>query len=203
VDVAHRRTERGRLDFTFVVVGAALLVLSALPVDRHSVSAVERSTFRLLNDHTVLPFLVVWPVMQLGNFVAIPVTAVVAAAVRRWRLAVSILVGGVVAYLSAKQVKKIVPRGRPADLLSDVHIRGAAAQGRGYVSGHAAVVTLIAALAWPYLGKRGRVVAVAIAVLVCLARVYVAAHLPLDVVGGAALGLAVAGLVRLLMGRPA
>lgn len=191
------------MDSAFVVAGAALLVLSSLPVDEQTISAVERGTFRLLNDHTVLPFLVVWPVMQLGNFVAVPVTAAVAAAFRRWRLAAGILVGGVVTYLAAKQVKKIVPRGRPADLLSDVHIRGAAAQGRGYVSGHAAVVTLIAALAWPYLGKRGRILAVVFALFVCFARVYVAAHLPLDVVGGAALGLAVAGLVRLLMGRPA
>jgi undecaprenyl-diphosphatase len=39
--------------------------------------------------------------------------------------------------------------------------------------------------------------------LVCLARVYVGAHLPLDVVGGAALGLAIGGLVRLVLGRPA
>jgi membrane-associated phospholipid phosphatase len=33
--------------------------------------------------------------------------------------------------------------------------------------------------------------------------VYVGAHLPLDVVGGVGLGLAVAGVVRLLIGRPA
>ena len=39
--------------------------------------------------------------------------------------------------------------------------------------------------------------------VVCLARVHVGAHLPLDVVGGAGLGLAIAGGVRLLLGRPA
>jgi membrane-associated phospholipid phosphatase len=41
------------------------------------------------------------------------------------------------------------------------------------------------------------------AVFVCVARVYVGAHLPLDVVGGAALGLAAGTGVRLLFGRPA
>jgi membrane-associated phospholipid phosphatase len=37
---------------------------------------------------------------------------------------------------------------------------------------------------------------------VCLARVHVGAHLPLDVAGGAALGLAVGGAVRLALGHP-
>jgi undecaprenyl-diphosphatase len=38
---------------------------------------------------------------------------------------------------------------------------------------------------------------------VFLTRMYVGAHLPLDMVGGAALGLAVGALVRLLLGVPA
>jgi membrane-associated phospholipid phosphatase len=121
---------------------------------------------------------------------------------RPWRLAGGILLGGAAAYYLAKVVKTIVPRGRPAELLPDVHIRGAAAAGRGYISGHAAVVTLIATLAWPYLGRRTRIVVVVVVVAVGLARVYVSAHLPLDVVGGAALGLGIAGLVRLITGRP-
>ena len=113
------------------------------------------------------------------------------------------LAGGLATYYLAKVVKGIVERGRPSSVLTDVHIRGAASSGRGYVSGHAAVVTLLVVLAWPYLGRRGRIAAVAAAVFVCLARVYVGAHLPLDVVGGAALGLAVAGAVNLAFGRPA
>jgi membrane-associated phospholipid phosphatase len=58
-------------------------------------------------------------------------------------------------------------------------------------------------VAWPWLPRPGRVICAVLAVLVCLARVQVAAHLPLDVVGGAALGLAVGGAVRLVLGRPA
>ncbi len=199
----QRRITRGWPDVAMFVLGAVVLVLASLPVDKHTVSAAERVVFRIINDHTVLPFVVVWPFMQLGNIVAVPVTAAVAALFRKWRLAGGILLGGVATYLLAKVVKTIVPRGRPAELLPDVHVRGAAAAGRGYISGHAAVVTLIAALAWPYLGRRVRIAVIVVVVAVCLARVYVSAHLPLDVVGGAALGLAIAGFVRLLVGRPA
>lgn len=183
--------------------GAVLLVLSALPVHRHSLSSLERSAFRLVNDPSVLPFVVVWPIMQLGNFLVIPVAAIVAAATRRLRLAASILVGGVSTYYLAKVVKHFVVRGRPSTLLPDVNIRGTASQGLGYVSGHAAVVTLIATVAFPYLGRRGRWALGTVVVLVCVTRMYVGAHLPLDVIGGVALGLAVGGVMRLVFGRPA
>jgi undecaprenyl-diphosphatase len=183
-------------------IGAGLLVLTAVPIHRHSISAAETHVFRAVNDHTVLPFVVVWPVMQLGNFVVVPVAAAVAAIFRRWRLAFAMLAAGAATYFLAKVVKGIVVRGRPSDLLDDVTIRGAAALGRGYVSGHAAVVTLLVVLAWPYLTSRWRWLAVAAAVFVCLSRVYVAAHLPLDVLGGAALGLMVGGIARLVFGRP-
>jgi membrane-associated phospholipid phosphatase len=200
----HRdRIVRGRTEVALLAGGALLLLLDSLPVHEHSITGWERDVFRLVNDHTVLPFLLVWPFMQLGNFLAVPVAALAAALTRRWRLAAGMLVGGVATYFLAKVVKGIVVRGRPDSLLADVHIRGAASHGRGFVSGHAAVVTLLAALAWPYLGRRGRVAVAAAAGLVLLARMYVGAHLPLDVVGGAALGLALAGAVRLVLGRPA
>ena len=105
----------------------------------------------------MLPFVVVWPVMQLGNFLVVPVAALVAAAFRRWWLAVAMLVAGGATYLLAKVVKGIVPRGRPPGLLADVVIRGAAAQGRGFVSGHAAVVAALVAVTWPWLGRLGRI----------------------------------------------
>ncbi|WP_138759824.1 phosphatase PAP2 family protein [Modestobacter altitudinis] len=196
------RVVRRPRDALLLVGGAALLVLVSLPVHPDSVSAAETAVFRALNATTVLPFVLVWPVMQLGNVVVVPCAAAVAAAFRRWRLAAGLLLAGAAVYLLAKQVKGVVPRGRPDGLLSDVVVRGAAALGRGYVSGHAAVVTSLLVVAWPWLGRRARIGCSALVAAVCLARVYVGAHLPLDVVGGAALGLAVAGGVRLVLGHP-
>jgi undecaprenyl-diphosphatase len=193
---------RGRPDLVLVVVGAVVLVLACLPVHPSGVSGPETGVFRVLNGTDVLPFAVIWPVMQVGNFVAVPVAAAVAAAFRRWRLAAGLLLAGAGVYVLAKVVKGLVVRGRPDHLLGDVVVRGAAATGRGFVSGHAAVVTTLLVVAWPWLGRTGRVVAAVVALAVCLARVHVGAHLPLDVVGGAALGLAVGGAVRLALGHP-
>jgi membrane-associated phospholipid phosphatase len=194
---------RGWPDVALVAGGAALLLVAALPVDPDHVPDAEAAVFRVVNGTTVLPFVLVWPVMQLGNVLVVPASVLVAAAFRRWRLAVELLIAGTATYLAAKVVKGIWPRGRPDGLLADVVIRGAEAHGRGFVSGHAATLTALAAVAWPWLGRRGRIAVAVLVVVVCLARVYVGAHLPLDVVGGAALGLAVAGVVRLLFGRPA
>jgi membrane-associated phospholipid phosphatase len=193
---------RGWPEIAVTAVGAAVLVLAALPIDAGRVSDAETGVFRVLNGTTVLPFVLVWPVMQLGNVMVVPTSAAIAAALRRWRLAGELLLAGLGTYLLAKVVKGLVPRGRPDGLLADVVIRGAEAHGRGFVSGHAATLMALATVAWPWLGRRGRIAVVVLVAVVCLARVYVGAHLPLDVIGGAGLGLAVGGLVRLLFGRP-
>lgn len=197
--VATGRMSPYRPALVLIAGGAAVLALAALPVDAGRVSAAEAAVFRVLNDTTVLPFVLVWPVMQLGNVLVVPASAVVAACYRRWWLTAELVLAGVGAYVAAKVVKGIWPRGRPAGLLDDVVIRGEEALGRGFVSGHAATLTALAAVAWPWLNRRARIAVVVIVTVVCLARVYVGAHLPLDVVGGGGLGLAVAGVVRLLL----
>ncbi len=75
--------------------------------------------------------------------------------------------------------------------------------GESFVSGHAVLVAALAGLIAPYLHGRWKVIPWVVVGLVMLTRVYVGAHNPLDVVCGAALGLAVAGLLNLVFGVPA
>jgi membrane-associated phospholipid phosphatase len=137
--------------------------------------------------------------MQFGNGLAIAVVAVVALAWRRFRLAVGLGIAGLSVYLLATVVKGLVNRPRPGALLADVHLRGSHATGNGYPSGHAAVGFALAVIAWLWFGPRLRWFFVAAAVGVAVGRVYVGAHLPLDVVGGAAMGMISGAFVGLLL----
>jgi membrane-associated phospholipid phosphatase len=195
--------ERRRGDLVWLGLGAALLLLSALPVHADTISAIEADSFRLLNDLPSLPFAVVWVPMQLGNLLVVPVAILVALVARRFRLATGLALAGVGVYVLAKVVKRFVERGRPGTLLDEVMVRGAEPHGLGFVSGHIGVATALALVAFPWLPRWGRWAVAAAVALVFLARMYVGAHLPLDMIGGAGLGLAVGAAVRLLLGTRA
>lgn len=83
-------------------------------------------------------------VRSLGAVFAV---AALAALLRRFRLAVELLTAGLVTYYSALGLKNLVGRGRPPALLTDVIVRGPAAHGLGFPSGHAAVSFALTATA--------------------------------------------------------
>jgi uncharacterized membrane protein YbhN (UPF0104 family)/membrane-associated phospholipid phosphatase len=191
-------------DVLRVVLGLLILVATMPAIHQHRLGVGEANLFRLLND-LALPAWTRWPiwgVMQLGVIGAVPLVAGLALVTRRVRLAAyaALAAGGI--YLIAKLVKAFIQRGRPQTLLEDVYIFDIPDRGLGYVSGHAAVAVSLATVASPYLGRRARRVAWTLASLVGVARIYVGSHLPLDVVGGAALGWAAGALVLLVFGAP-
>jgi glycosyltransferase 2 family protein len=189
-------------DAVRLLAGMAILLACTASVRPDDVGTLEADLFRLVNDLPTALLPAFWLVMQGGNVLAVGVAALAVAATRRFWLAANLAITGIGVWLAARWIKDQVGRGRPADLLPDVHLRGHHDSGLGFVSGHAAVAVAIATLIAPYLGRRARWVAVAVAVGVCLSRLYVGAHLPLDVVGGAALGWAAGSLMHLLLGAP-
>ena len=60
----------------------------------------------------------------------------------------------------------------------------------------------MATLLWPYLPGRWRWLPVAVALANAVARIYLGAHNPLDVVGGAGIGVALGALLTMVVGSP-
>ena len=180
-----------------VGLGTVATTVTALAARRQRVSRCEVKTFRAVNDLPDSLYVPSWAIMQLGTLGAAPAAAAAALLAHDRDLAGRLLAGGMGTWVLSKLVKQMVRRPRPAALVSGTNSRGRDASGLGYLSGHAGVAVALGATAFPRLSPSGRAVVVAVVPIVGLSRIYVGAHLPLDVAGGAALGLAVDGAVAL------
>jgi glycosyltransferase 2 family protein len=182
-----------------VLMGFALLVAIGSHVDGNYASVLERRAFRVLNQLPGAAYWPSWVVMQFGNMVLVPVVAIAAVVLRRYRLGIAVALVGVGKWYSSRLIKDWFLRERPAQVIEDVILRDAPAAGQAFVSGHAVIAVGVATVLHPYLSRRWRIVSWTVAGLVCVARVYVGAHLPLDVVAGAAVGAALGSFANLLV----
>jgi uncharacterized membrane protein YbhN (UPF0104 family)/membrane-associated phospholipid phosphatase len=195
----HARRHPG--DVLRVLVGGLVVVAGGMAARHGHVFAFDANLFRLVND---LPDGLGGPllvVMQLGAVAAVPVVAAVALAARRPRLARDLALSGGLAWVLAKLAKDLVGEARPVALLNGV-VERAVDTGLGYPSGHVAVAAAMATAAGPWLPRPARRATWWVVWLVALGRLYAGVHLPLDVVGGAALGWAVGATTHLVLGAP-
>jgi membrane-associated phospholipid phosphatase len=112
----------------------------------------------------------------------------------------AVLVAAVLKLRLEQVVKDVVERSRPETSIGDVHLRGdVSAAGLSFVSGHAVITAAIAGLLTPILPGRWKFVPWVVVALNGITRIYVGAHNPLDVVGGTALGLFIAGMLNAVL----
>ena len=189
-------------DIVRVGVGGVVLAASAYIASHGSLSDLERHAFSAVNKlpDALSPPLTV--AMQAGALAAVAVAAAIALVARRPRLAAALGASGVVTWLLVKVLKELIDRERPARLVADTIVRGDAAGGLGFPSGHAAVAAALATTLTPYLPRWARRAVWSLVVLVGVARMFVGAHLPVDVIGGLALGWVVGAAVNLAIGTP-
>jgi undecaprenyl-diphosphatase len=191
-----------RYDVIAVVAGLAVLVIGMVIVRNGTVPGWEKNVFHAVNDLPAWLYRPLWPFQQLGALAVGPVVAIIAVLFRRFRLAICVLVATVAKLVLERAVKAFVSRQRPGTSIGhNVHLRGdVTASGESFVSGHAVLIAAIAGVITPYLPGRWKIVPWNVVAMVMLKRVYDGAHNPLDVVCGAALGLAIAGVINIVSG---
>jgi undecaprenyl-diphosphatase len=190
---------RARRDVVVLVASLATFAVCALIAADGRVGPIERAAFHAVNG---LPQGLYQPMLafQYLGVLAMPlIVAVGALAFRRWRLAAALVLVVPCKLGAERVVKLLVQRQRPGTTVPDAILRGVHPAGLSFVSGHAIITFAIAGLLALVLPRRWAVVAFVLATLNAVARVYLGAHNPLDVVGGAAVGLAIAAVLDLVL----
>ena len=176
-------------------LGSALFLGSFVEARRGPLPAYEERVFRGVNGASDRIRVPVRVIMQAGTFGTVPVVAAAALLSGRRRLAMSLLASGTVAWLGAKAAKPLAGRARPEAVLGDVRVREGITGDLGWVSGHMAVATTLAFVGGEAVPPWVRPFMLAVAAITGYGRMYVGAHLPHDVVGGAGLGMMISALV--------
>ena len=198
-----RTYHRRQADAVIAAVGLGVVVMCGVLVANRTLVSTDVAVFRRINHWPGWLYAPMWTVQLSGVIGALPVVAAAAALLRRLRLAVALAAATVLKPLLEAAAKTFVQRARPAETLHDVILRGnSAAHGLSFPSGHAMVIFAIATLVSPYFKGWWKVLPWALAAAVCLSRVYLGAHIPLDVCAGAGLGVFIGGVLNLVVGVP-
>jgi membrane-associated phospholipid phosphatase len=184
-------------------LGAALFGAAAL-VLKVGAGSWDVSLFRILNEVPAGVASVLTPLSHLflpaGILVVVVITAGYVVVRNRSVLpvaAAAVAAGG--AWALAHAAKAITDRPRPYQVVADAVLRQQPAHGTSFPSSHTAVTVAVVIALLPFLPRALAPVAIAYAVLVGWSRVYLGVHYPLDVLGGAGIGMAVGGAVLLAL----
>jgi membrane-associated phospholipid phosphatase len=141
-----------------------------------------------------------WLATQLGNMLAAFCLAGLFFLLNYRRLAIEIIFGTLTLWLLVETIKALAERERPFLTLNKARVIGWRERGDSFPSGHTTQVfflTMLLILRFQ-LGLGATLALYAMAVLVGFTRIYVGAHYPRDVFGGAVLG-SIWGILAILV----
>ena len=183
--------------------GAALFGISALLLKAGTLGW-DESLFHFLNDVPPAVASVLTPLSHLfrpaGIAVVIGLAAVYVVARNRSIMPVAAGVAAAgPAWALAHLTKAISGRPRPYEALSGVALRQPPAHDMSFPSSHTAITVAVVIALMPFLPRALAWVAIAYAVLVGWSRVYLGVHYPLDILGGAGIGIAMGCVILLAL----
>lgn len=202
------QTLRRKGDLIAAAVGLVVYLGCAQLASGGRVPSWEAEAFHVINGLPESLRVVAYPVQLLGVLVVPLILAVVAAGMRRWRLALALaVIAPLKVAVEYGVVKRTVQRDRPFQSICAQDptcgaFRDVPLYGPSFVSGHAIIAASVAVVLLPYLSRRWAASVALVAAAVVLCRVYLGAHNLLDVVGGAAVGVVIGSALNLAVGVP-
>ena len=188
---------RRPVDALWLVLGAVIVAIAAAHHDNPS-----SFELRLFDAFNSLPDAIKGLaefLYGIGTLWAVGLIVVAALLARRWRLARDLFLAGFLAWLIGRILAELIGSDSISDTV-DVIVRGGSTPSFPLV--RLAVITAVVAAAAPYLGRPARALGVLVVLGTVPAAMYLGAAFPIDLVGGIALGAAVASAVHLAFGSP-
>ncbi len=187
------------------LVASVVYVLSALLVNSEKLPGpLETALFELINNQDPWMAYILYPLTHYGAAVLVPVLALLALLFRhKLRPAAYVLLAGASAWVMTSLAKAFSDRGRPEEFFDNVMRHSSESfLGLGFPSGHVTAVAAMTVAIWPFVSPLTRRLLVVFTGVVMFSRIYMGGHLPLDVVGGVALGAIVGSAIVLALGAP-
>lgn len=177
-----------RLSLQYQLTAAVLLFILATVASRGtSITPIEEAIFR--NTYNLPDFLhpVFYVITQFGSIYIFFFLVAMYFAKKKIHIVIRLLMTGSLAYLLSGFAKSLLGRGRPEEFFSDIaHLD--TIHGPGFPSGHTALAVALALTIGHYLKRQYHWIPVIWIVLVGASRMYLGVHLPLDLIGGFAIG---------------
>lgn len=148
-----------------------------------------------------LPTALMWPasiITQLGSVWFALMLIIALMLWHHYRLALRLSLAMAIAFVLTEVMKVAVDRPRPPDLIETIISREPLTFSHGFPSGHTAVIVALVLVVWPVLKPAHRQLAILAVVLVPLTRIYLGVHSPLDIIGGACIGIVAATTIQMV-----
>ena len=142
--------QRRRADVLVAAAGLGVVIVCGVLVANRTLVGPDVALFHRINHWPGWLYPPMWVVQLSGVIGALPLLAAAAALLRRFRLAAALAAATLLKVSLEAVAKTFVQRGRPAETVPDVILRGnSAAHGLSFPSGHAMVIFAITALVYP------------------------------------------------------
>lgn len=198
--IRHRLSAyRNPIYIVYAMLGIVIFLFGWLIV-RGGVGSLETYVFRFFNELPSFLTPIVMLISLFGTIGFVLVATFISLLRRHYAHALKFLLAGVMAWLIVKWLKTYALRARPSEILPNVRLREKLDSVIGYPSGHAAVVTALGVVAYMYVPKKYHRIITIIIIAVCISRLFLGMHLPMDVIGGFGVGLAIASVLNFAFG---